>query len=83
MLFEDTKILDFNEHQKSDKTLFIIYADFECIIEKIYECENNPENSFTTKLSDHIPSGFWMSTILSFKSLENKHDIILYITTYW
>ena len=75
MLFEDTKILDFNEYQKSDKTLFIIYADFECIIEKIYECKNNPENSFTTKLSDHIPSGFWMSTILSFKSLENKHDI--------
>ena len=67
MLFEDTKILDFNEYQKSDKTLFIIYADF--------ECKNNPENSFTTKLSDHIPSGFWMSTILSFKSLENKHDI--------
>ena len=58
MLFEDTKILDFNEYQKSDKTLFIIYADFECIIEKIYECKNNPENLFTTKLSDHIPSGF-------------------------
>ena len=58
MLFEDTKILDFNEYQKSDKTLFIIYADFECIIEKIYECKNNPENSFTTKLIDHIPSGF-------------------------
>ena len=58
MLFEDTKILDFNEYQKSDKTLFIIYADFECIIEKIYECKINPENSFTTKLSDHIPSGF-------------------------
>ena len=38
MLFEDTKILDFNEYKKSDKALSIIYADFECIIEKIYEC---------------------------------------------
>ena len=75
MLFEDTKILDFNEYKKSDKALFIIYADFECIIEKIYECEDNPENSFTAKLSDHIPSGFLMSTILSFKSLESKHDV--------
>ena len=24
---EDTKILEFNQYQKADKTLFIIYAD--------------------------------------------------------
>ena len=44
------------------------------MIEKIDECKNNPENSSTTKLDEHIPSGFSMSTILSFKSIENKHD---------
>ena len=27
-------------------------------------CKNNPENSFTTKVSGHISSGFSMSTIL-------------------
>ena len=32
---EDTKILEFNQYQKSDKSQFIIYADLECIIEKI------------------------------------------------
>ena len=32
--FEDTKILEFNQYQKSDKTPFIIYRDLECIIEK-------------------------------------------------
>ena len=26
-------------------------------------CKNNPENSFTTKVGKHIPSGFSMSTI--------------------
>ena len=72
---EDTNILEFNQYQKSDKAPFIIYADLECLIEKIDECKNNPENSFTTKVSEHIPSGFSMSTILSFKSIENKHDI--------
>ena len=69
-----TKILEFNQYQKSDKTPFIIYADLECIIEKIDVCKNNPENSFTTKVSEHIPSGFSMSTISSFRSVENKHD---------
>ena len=50
MFFEETKILEFNQYQKSDKTPFIIYADLECIIEKIYGCKNIPENLSTTKV---------------------------------
>ena len=72
---EDTEILEFNRYQKSDKALFIVYADLECIIEKIDGCKNNPENSSTTKVSEHIPSRFSMSTIYSFRSKENKHDV--------
>ena len=72
---EDTKILEFNQYQKSDKAPFIIYADLECIIEKIDGCKNNPENSSTTKVNEHIPSGFSMSTIFSFRSIENNHDV--------
>ena len=60
---EDTKILEFNQYQKSDKTPFVIYADLECLIEKTDGCKNNPENPSTTKLSEHIQSGFSMSTI--------------------
>ena len=75
MLSEDTKILEFNQYQKSDKVPFIIYTDLECIIEKTDGCKNNPENSSTTKVSEHIPSGFSMSTISSFRSIENKHDV--------
>ena len=30
---EDTKILEFNQYQISDKTPFIIYADCECLID--------------------------------------------------
>ena len=36
---ENTKKLEFNQYQKSDKAPFIIYADFECIIENIDACK--------------------------------------------
>ena len=63
MSSEGTKILELNQYQKFDKAPFIIYADLEYLIEKIDKCKNNPENSFTTKVSEHIPSGFQMSAI--------------------
>ena len=44
MPFEGTKMLEFNQYQKSDKAPIIIYADSEFIIEKIDRCKNNPEN---------------------------------------
>ena len=72
---EDTKILEFNQYQISYKAPFIIYTDLECKIEKIDGCKNNPENSFTAKVSKHIPSGFSISTIYSSRSIENKHDV--------
>ena len=71
---EDTKILRLNQYQKSNKALFIIHANLKCLTEKIGGCKNNPESSYTTRVSEHISSGFSMSTISSFKSLENKHD---------
>ena len=71
---EDTKILEFNQYQKFDKASLTIYADHECIIEKIDGCKNNPESSCTTKVSKHIPSGFSMFALSSFRSIENKHD---------
>ena len=55
---QDTKILEFDQYQKSDRAIFIIYVDLECIIEKIDGYKNNPENSSTTKVSEYIPSGF-------------------------
>ena len=72
---ENTKILEFKQHQKSDKAPFIIYADLERIMEKIDGCENNAENSLTTKVSEYIPSGFSMFTISTFRSIEHKHDV--------
>ena len=57
------------------KASIIIYVDLECLTEKIGGCKNNPENSSTSKVSEHIPSGFSMSTISSLKNIENMHDV--------
>ena len=45
------------------------------VTEKIDGCKNNPKNSSTTKVSEDIPSVFLMSTISSFRSIDNKHDV--------
>ena len=55
MTSEDTKILEFNQDQKSDKGPSIIHADLECLIKKIGGCKNDPENLFTTKVVEHVP----------------------------
>ena len=75
MLFEETKILPFNQYYKSDKKAFFIYADFEHVIEMIGGCKKNTEKSFTTKAMDRILSGSLMFTLSSFKSIENNHVV--------
>ena len=36
---EDTKVLEFNQYQKSAKVSCIIYVDLECIMKKIDRCK--------------------------------------------
>ena len=76
MLSDDTK-LELNQYQKSDKAPFIVFADLECMIKKIDRCKNNPENSSTTKASEHISSGFSMSAVSSYINIEDKHDVYI------
>ena len=68
-------ILEFNQYIKSYKKSYIIYADIESLIGKIDGCANNPENSSTTKIREHIPCGYSMSTIWAFDNIENKHTL--------
>ena len=44
------------------------------MIERI-RCKNNPKNSSTTRIREHISSVFSMSAISSFRTIENKHDV--------
>ena len=72
---EDTKILEFNQCQKSDKAQFVIYSGLEGLIEKIDGRRNNFENSSKTKVDEHFSSSFSLSAISFFKSIDNEHDV--------
>ena len=63
---EDKKILEYNHGEKSMKVPFIFYADLESLLEKMEICHNNPENSSTTEISKHAPSGYSLFTLQKF-----------------
>ena len=71
---EDNKTIKYNQGEKSIRSLFIIYADLECLLEKISTCYNNPEESSTTEINKHTPSGYSLFTHCSFDKTKNKHD---------
>ena len=68
------KILKYNEGEKSMRIPYIIYADLECLPEKMNTCHNNPEKSSTTKINKHTPSGYSLFTHFSFGRTKNKLD---------
>ena len=54
------------------KLPFVVYADLECLLEKMSTCENNPNESSTTKINEHTPSGYSIFTSCSFDESRNK-----------
>ena len=71
---EDNKIIKYNQKEKSIRSPFIIYADLECLLEKISACYNNFEESSTIEVNKHTPSGYSLSTHYSFHKTKNKLD---------
>ena len=58
----NNNIIKYNQGEKSLELPFIIYADLECFLKKIDTCYNNPDLSSTTKINQHIPSGYSIYT---------------------
>ena len=69
---EDNKIIKYNQGEKSIKLPFAIYL--ECLLEKMSTCYNNPEETSTTEISKHTPSGYSLFTHCSFDKTKNKLD---------
>ena len=69
---KSNKILKCNQGEKSMKVSFIIYADLECLLEKMNTCHNNPEKLSTTKINKHTQSGYSLFTHCSFDTTKNK-----------
>ena len=71
---EDNKIFKYNQGEKFLKDPFIIYANLECLLEKMNTCHNNPGKSSTTKINKYTLSGYSLFTHCSFDTIKNKLD---------
>ena len=71
---ELNKILKYNHGEKSLKTLFLIYADLECLLLKQKSCQNNPNESYTERKAIHEPFGYSLDLVCSFDSKEDKNS---------
>ena len=71
---KDNNIIKYNQGEKSIKLPFVVYADLECLLEKMSTCQNNPNELSTTEINKHTPSGYSLFTHCSFDKTKNKLD---------
>jgi hypothetical protein len=55
--------IEFKNYHKTQNVPYVIYADFESIINKIDICENDKITSFSIKTAKHEASGFYALTL--------------------
>ena len=72
MPIKGNNTIKYNHGEKSTKMPFTIYADLECLLEKMSTCQNDPNKSSTTKINKHTPSGYSLFTHCSFDESKNK-----------
>ena len=51
-------MLKFKNDHRSEKVLFVVYADFECFIKPIQSCDPDDKKSYTKQYQKHEPSSF-------------------------
>ena len=69
---KDNNIIKYNQGEKFIKLPFVVYADLEYLLEKMSTCQNNPNESSTTEINKHTPSGYSLFTHCSFDQTKNK-----------
>ena len=69
---KDYNVIKYNFGEKSMKLPFVIYADLECLLEKMSTFINNPNESSTTEINKHTPLGYSLFTHCSLDESKNK-----------
>ena len=69
---EEETFIEFENHIRSQKMPFAIYADFESLVEPISGCQPNPEKCFTNQFQKHKPCGFCYHIKCSFDEKLSK-----------
>ena len=70
-MLESGSVLKFHDGQYQFKVPFIMYADFESILQPISGCSDNPNNPSNRKIDKHVPSGFCIYSKLAYREVEN------------
>ena len=71
---KNNNIIKYNHGEKSMKLPFVINADLECLLEKVSTYIINPNESSTTKINKHVPSGCSIFTHCSLLNYYRKDD---------
>ncbi|XP_071055501.1 uncharacterized protein [Onthophagus taurus] len=73
-LYTPENILEFNNYKFTQMAPFVIYADFESILQPINFCEPNSSKSFTEKVEMHQPYSFAYYIVSTVDSSFNKFE---------
>ena len=69
---KNNNTIKYNHGEKSMKLPFVIYTDLEYLLEKMSTCIYNLNESSTTEINKHAPSGYSIFTHCSFDKSKNK-----------
>jgi len=72
---QENKVLQFKKIEAQERLPFVIYADFESILEQKEIAEKDPSKSWTEKCQRHFPCGFGMHTVCTDKRFHSQPKI--------
>ena len=70
-MHEEGSLVKFHDSQYQFKVPYIMYADFEAILEPVEGSTPNPESSYTKVINQHIPFGFCVYSKFAYRKVEN------------
>ena len=68
---KEGSLIKFQDGQNQFKFPFIMYTDFEPILEPIEATNPNPESSYTKVINQQIPIGFCVNSKFAYGKVEN------------
>ncbi|XP_037921377.1 uncharacterized protein LOC119658182 [Hermetia illucens] len=58
MVSPEKSTLEYRHFERQTDVPFVVYADFECLLQDIQSCQPDPASASTTTLQEHIPCAF-------------------------
>ena len=68
---EEGSFVKFQDGQNQFKVPFVMYGDFEAILNPKKVIESNPKKPYTKEINQHVPSGFCVNSVFIYGEVEN------------